>query len=64
MPMGVGANGDPVWRDNPTRLRPRRDCPACGRQQVAVMADGTLWWHKWPGWGLWSDGGDCKGAKA
>lgn len=41
--------------------RPRRDCPACKRKAVAVMADGTLWWHKWPGWGLWSDGGDCKG---
>lgn len=25
------------------------------------MADGTLWWHKWPSFGLWADGGDCKG---
>lgn len=41
--------------------RPRRDCEVCGRGRVAVMADGSLWWHKWPGWALWSDGGDCKG---
>ena len=35
--------------------RPRRDCPVCHRKSVAVMADGSLWWHKWPGYGLWSD---------
>jgi hypothetical protein len=43
------------------RKRPRRDCLVCHRKQVAIMADGSLWWHKWPGWGLWSDGGDCRG---
>ena len=43
------------------KKRPRADCPVCKRPRVALMADGTLWWHKWPGWGLWSDGGDCKG---
>ena len=41
----------------------RRDCTVCGRKNVAVMRDGTLWWHKLPNWGLWSDGGDCKGDK-
>ena len=47
----------------PSRRRPRRDCPGCGRPGVAVMADGSLWPHKLPGWGLWSDGGDCKGGR-
>ncbi len=44
------------------RRKPQRqDCPVCSRKNVAVMADGSLWWHKYPKWGLWSDGGDCKG---
>jgi hypothetical protein len=46
------------------KKRPRRDCKVCGRKNVAIMADGSLWWHKWPRFGLWSDGGDCKGGLA
>ena len=43
--------------------RPRRDCPVCGRKTVAVLRSGHLYWHKRPGWGLWSDGGDCQGER-
>jgi hypothetical protein len=41
--------------------RPRRDCPHCGRKNVAVMLNGRLWWHQRPGWGMWEDEGRCAG---
>ena len=44
------------------KKRPRGRCPRC-RKLVAVHPDGKLWWHYLPGWGLWSDGGDCPGSR-
>ena len=49
------------WKMTPlkSRKRPRRDCPGCGRPQVAIMADGSYWPHQRPGFGMWDDYGGC-----
>jgi len=42
--------------------RPRRECSVCGKH-VALYANGALWEHYVPGFGLWSDPNPlCKGS--
>lgn len=45
-----------------TRDRLRRECPVC-HKHVATYANGQLWDHYRPGFGLWSDPPlRCKGS--
>ena len=43
----------------------RRECPVC-HKNVATYANGELWLHYRPGWGLWSDPGGqwCDGSSS
>ena len=59
---GYGRLGAAISAEAAKRNRLRRQCSTCGKY-VATYANGQLWDHYVPGYGLWSDPPlRCKGS--